>query len=453
MHRCSDEARQHWGSEVASAWHPRAPLGVQKTSRKTLTWCNHGNLEHFVFWGSLRAGTNDFGVKEGVSLSYYDLSTWDFVIDLNTYDVDLSESTFDFDELRSCDAMSFSDSSPARDDLETDLDEKAWLQIEKAISEKIGFIDPWDLISSIKEEGSGDEWDDDLTAFLDAWGEFEEPVSSDKFDAFRGGAGGAHATKQKRKLRETIEQLHSLLTDIDSWDEEGPDHSELSNAIDQLSSMVSKWKTQVPRKQEAQDSLKQLSAKLMDAEHLDQNKQSFYFRANMFEERFNLISKGKGKGKKGKGKGKGFENPTAPRFDLRKLYPSRQIASWVSVRSALEGGEPPSGAIAICLDQDMAMEFQLLAKLHEIKSDMILVSRLGKDENVKATGGITQMIPYIGNLALAQALICRLDSWKPEAISVTIQDKTAKSCEKLEMVTLRLTVVLELLAPSDRQNS
>lgn len=128
-----------------------------------------------------------------------------------------------------------------------------------------------------------------------------------------------------------------------------PDQDEFTSRFEQVLSLVSKWKKHTPRKQEAHVSLRQLSTKLSEVEQQNQNKQTFHNRANMFDERFNSVSKGKGKGKKGKGKGALFS--TLPRFDLRKLYPSKQIASWVSVRSALEAGDPPIGAITICVDQ------------------------------------------------------------------------------------------------------
>ena len=65
------------------------------------------------------------------------------------------------------------------------------------------------------------------------------------------------------------------------------------------------------------------------------------------------------------------------------------------------------------------------------------------------------MIPYIGNLALTQAMVCLLSGNDPnfdkeETPTMTVNDMNAKNDEKQNVVTLRLTAVLELIDPSDK---
>ena len=258
----------------------------------------------------------------------------------------------------------------------------------------------------------------------------------------RGGALGSHTTARKKNARDILKQLHDL---VESFEDEGEDPEE-PTALDHLSALIDKWRRKhQPTKAEAVEALKEVIRKITRQEEEGSTKElrmwksrdkvSFYGPPSFAgaDQRELATLPGKSSNGKSKGKGKKVENgkgpwSSLPRFDLARIWPSKSIASWQALAEKLEKGQAPSAAAAICDSHERILELQSLAAVHQITSDVVLVSKF--DENAEAVGNaVTTPLPFAGNIAMVKACVAKLDGGKPSLVD-------NKPPAKVEMQTI-----------------
>lgn len=196
---------------------------------------------------------------------------------------------------------------------------------------------------------------------------------------------------------------------------------EVSRFVAKLASLVSKWQTATPTRNELKQELQIIIdevGKSPWSQHMAETRQSFYEQFGGRALQSQLVKEGPKEAKtatKGKGKSKGATRgkgpPDLPRFDLKRIAPSRSIISWQAVAGSLENGDhPPAASIAICDSTARILELQELASVHEVKTSLILVAKIGKEEEGKQflDGGKTELLPFQGNIAFVPARVATL---------------------------------------------
>ena len=159
-------------------------------------------------------------------------------------------------------------------------------------------------------------------------------------------------------------------------------------------------------------------------------------------------SGGKGLGKSKPGlKGKG---PSAPKFDLSKICPQKNLVAWQRLESLLEKGETANDSSlnnAVCvLDSYFRMlEFQSMAEAHGLTLKTLLICRIDSEQFDKDDGGKCEMLPFMGNLALMRARITCLDRSEPSFKGVTPLPSSAPGLSEEEQVSLRIIAPLSLI--------
>lgn len=235
---------------------------------------------------------------------------------------------------------------------------------------------------------------------------------------FRGGAGGSSASSGSQSMQDVMQQLSLVVAKLEAGDRP---QDEVSRFVAQLATLVSKWQVVAPTRNELKQELQTIMEEVGKSpwsQHIAGARQSFYeqfggraLQSQVGEEEpkeAKAPTKGKGKSK-GATRGKG--PPDLPRFDLKRIAPSRAIISWQAVAGVLENGyHPPNASIAICDSTARILELQELAAVHEVKASLILVARIGKEEEGKQflDGGKTELLPFV------QARMATLDKGIPD---------------------------------------
>ena len=128
--------------------------------------------------------------------------------------------------------------------------------------------------------------------------------------------------------------------------------------------------------------------------------------------------KGKGKSKnEAKRKGPIARPHALPRFDLKRISPSRSIVSWPMVAASLENGEAPQSAgIAVCNATSRIVELQELAIARKISFKIVLVATLSADEEEADFnhGGKSKVLHFQINIAYVKAPVASLDRTTPD---------------------------------------
>ena len=143
--------------------------------------------------------------------------------------------------------------------------------------------------------------------------------------------------------------------------------------------------------------------------------------------------KGQGKTRHSGAKGKG---PLAPRFDLSKICPKRNLVAWQRLETLLEKGETATdksldGAVCI-LDSCYR-----LAEAHGLALKTLLICK-AENETFEEDGGKCEMLPYMGNLALVKARIACLNKLEPTFKGETPLTTEAPGISEEEEVSLRI---------------
>lgn len=96
------------------------------------------------------------------------------------------------------------------------------------------------------------------------------------------------------------------------------------------------------------------------------------------------------------------------------------------------------------------VEFQDLAAAGGIKAEVVLVAA-SADEDPKVAGGKVVLLPFIGNIALKQAVIGKLsgDEVKQEGLKPS-KHEVSKGRKEHEVVTLRVNIALDFLSADDK---
>lgn len=259
-------------------------------------------------------------------------------------------------------------------------------------------------------------------------------------------------------------QIQQLLDLIGEWGNSVPDTQDTQDSADigqmvqELSKKLQSWKAAPPSKQTMLGALKDMVLK-MDGKEVAKAKgksgsasslhqQSFY---DALRQRQNEIKEGKGSSKpKPKGKGKGSSE--LPKFDFKRAFPDKVLISWQTMESSLEKGSCPVGDIVLCRDASQMLLFQEMVQLAGLSTKIIMIaSALSGDPAV--TGGTKCLVPVLGNLALKEAWISRLDGQQAEKYGVAPQKATpSTSLVEKEMVTLRVNVALDFVRQPVKNN-
>ncbi len=274
----------------------------------------------------------------------------------------------------------------------------------------------------------------------------------------RGGAGGSDVTERKRHLTNLVSKLVSIIEKMaENEEQEIDDRPDNHQAVflREFSRLVQQWEVTTPTCGELQKALAGLiSQDLVHHERAKRNPstagQSFYqqFLKEKQERRHSKSSGGKGSGKSKPGaKGKG---PSAPKFDMSKICPQKNLISRQRLESLLEKGEAGSDTTlnnAVCvLDSYYRMlELQNMAEAHGATLKTLLISRIDSEEFDKEDGGKCEMLPFLGNLALMRARFTCLDRPEPSLKGVTPARSEAPGLSEEDKVSLRIIAPLSLI--------
>ena len=279
---------------------------------------------------------------------------------------------------------------------------------------------------------------------------------------FRGGVGGSSASSGSQSMQDVMQQLSLVVAKLEAGDRP---QDEVSRFVAQLATLVSKWQLVTPTRNELKQELQNIMEEVGKSpwsQYTAGARQSFYeqFGGRALQSQVGkeepkenkAFTKGKGKSKAAtRGKGP----PDLPRFDLKRIAPSRAIISWQAVAGALENGDhPPNASIAICDSTARILELQELAAVHEVKASLILVARISKEEEGKqfSDGGKSELLPFQGNIAFVQARIATLDKSIPDLSGpVTIEATAPKEHSNIsDWITFRITSPLVILDKKDK---
>lgn len=133
-----------------------------------------------------------------------------------------------------------------------------------------------------------------------------------------------------------------------------------------------------------------------------------------------------------------------PRFDLSKLWPRKDFIPWQTVSPALEEGTPPPSGVTICQHSAQMLEFQKLAKIFNITTQVVMICKYGEDRP-DLTVGRQLLLPYLGNLALVQAHVATLDGSPPEIREPQVRKANITGKGTGGLTVMRITVPLKYL--------
>ena len=275
----------------------------------------------------------------------------------------------------------------------------------------------------------------------------------------RGGAGGANTTKNKQ-LTNALDALATVMKQLDATQEED-DSAE--NVVGKIAKIAKQWQEKTPTKGEMRNELQRLH-KLLEKdvrqrvdpsasrEAQSDQQQSFYgdFVRKLKETNDGKdkewTTKGKGKGgKAGKAKGKGKPATNMQRFDLQKIWPQKDISTSQILGRELESGKEPSGTVVAVESLEQMAQFQSLAKAHQLKKVVTLVTKANDDEPTSIANADTVWLPYLSNLALVKAVVATTTGVKAEVKGMEpIKNKKSASMHD-DAVTLRIVVDLWLI--------
>ena len=273
----------------------------------------------------------------------------------------------------------------------------------------------------------------------------------------RGGAGGANTTKNKQ-LTHALDALATVMKQLDATQEED-DSAE--NVVGQIAKIAKQWQEKTPTKGDMRNELQRLHRMLekdvrqradpsASREAQSEQQQSFYgdFVRKLKEGQDSKDNEWttKGKGKAGKAKGKG-KKPVSnmQRFDLQKIWPQKDISTSQILGRELESGKEPTGAVVAVESLEQMAQFQSLAKAHQLKKVVTLVTKANDDEPTSIVNADTVWLPYLSNLALVKAVVATTTGVKAEVKGMEpIKNKKSASMHD-DAVTLRIVVDLWLI--------
>lgn len=243
-------------------------------------------------------------------------------------------------------------------------------------------------------------------------------LDGNKEEEFRGGAGGSNATKKKRDIGDCLDKIASLLKD-----------------------------KKVEDAKELEELIQEAKGHLGGQKQGDQG-QSFY---GLFRNQNREDGKGGGKGKsKTKSKGKIKKEDELPRFDLSRRWPKAQQTTWQSLHKALEEGEIPRGEIAIVKDVQQLRQLQTLAHDLKINKSLLLVAKKVGNDDIPDTCQ-SLLLPWMGNLAMIDAVVGNLNKQKPNLELEKIQNCKMETAKRDDLVSLRLTAPWKYISEKNKQ--
>ena len=243
----------------------------------------------------------------------------------------------------------------------------------------------------------------------------------------RGGAGGSNASRNKQ-LTNALDALADVIKILEAMQHE---EGSPEDVISKIAKLVTQWQEKTPTRQEMRDQLlkmhvllekdrrQQVDPKESHEHKSGQAQQSFYgdFVKRLREEKEeNNTNKWTAKGKtKGKGKGKtDGKNSDAklPKFDVKRIFPTKALTTWQILSKELKAGKEPTGAAVVLESSEKMAEFQSLAKAHGIKRSVTMIAKASDEKNPNIVNPSEAWLPYIGNLALAKAIIATTNGEK-----------------------------------------
>ena len=234
-----------------------------------------------------------------------------------------------------------------------------------------------------------------------------------------------------------------------------------------LAAMAQQWQQKTPTRHEMRTELRKFHVLLekdmhqkADPQssreaHASSSKQSFYgdFAQRLREQGKDTetddwqTKNGKGKSKnKNKRKGKAQEHGNVPKFDLKKIFPSKSITTWQVLARELDVGKEPSGAAAVIDKIEKLAEYQALAEAHNVSYCVIMIVKANEEIPSNSENAVTLWLRYIGNLALAKAVIATTTGVKSDLQGLTLTKNEGKGVTFGDaQMTLRIVVDLELI--------
>ncbi len=281
----------------------------------------------------------------------------------------------------------------------------------------------------------------------------------------RGGAGGSSTTKNKQ-LTKALDALADVVKHLEPTQREGPEEGSPEDVIDKINELVAQWKEKTPTRSDMREQLRKMHVLLeKDIKKQADPKESREFRGESVQQSFygdfvkrlrednkdetnKGTSKGKGKGKgKNKSGGKAPDN-NLPKFDVKKIFPTKALTTWQLLSRELEQGKEPTGAAVILDSCEKMAEYQSLAKAHGIRGSVTMIAKATEDKT-NIVNAVEVWLPYIGNIALAKAVIATTSGTKTTMQGMDPIKKDAKNAGSWEKkATLRITVDLWLIAES-----
>ena len=277
----------------------------------------------------------------------------------------------------------------------------------------------------------------------------------------QGGAGGS-STTQNAKLTKAMDALADVMKSLDTQ----PEANTQEDVIQQIGKLVEQWKNKTPTRGEMREQLRKMHVQLeqdvrrqVDPKESREQRgatgvqQSFYgeFVQRLREEQDQGFEqkghkKGKGKGKT-KSKTDKAGEASLPRFDVKKVFPSKALTTWQLMSKELEAGKEPGGE-AVVLDHCNKMaEFQSLTKAHGIKRSVTMIAKAPEEMPANIENAAIVWLPYMGNLALARAIVATTTGCKTCIQGMEPVKKEANGVIHWEKgSTLRITVDLWLIA-------
>ena len=209
----------------------------------------------------------------------------------------------------------------------------------------------------------------------------------------RGGAGGAATTARKQQIRDALKEMSNMVNEMPDTQPDTDEDAAMEKTMADMVQLAENWKSRRPSKELMKERLSLLIERLDKSIKVsavggrgvvdERPKQSFYDKfpkLHLQSEDDGGKSSGKGKGKNGKGKD---PTRTVPRFDLKRVYPSKSITSWHLILRSLEEGQMPVGEVAICDSVNRVAEIQALAQVHELDKAITLVAKAeGKESEL-----------------------------------------------------------------------
>lgn len=196
------------------------------------------------------------------------------------------------------------------------------------------------------------------------------------FDAIRGGTGGAAATAAARKqqLREVLKEMNEMVNAMPDTQGAATTEDEVVEKImKDLTILTEAWTEKKPNEDQMKIRLSHLAERWDKSVKASASsgpssgsapKQSFYNGFQSLDLKAKDRSAGKPAGKsagtcKSKNAEKSQVMKSLPRFDLRRIFPTKQVSTWHLILRDLEQGREPDGQVAICDSISRVIELQL----------------------------------------------------------------------------------------------